>query len=205
MAFIRPHLEYATAVKFETLTCLRTYKNLNLYVSHVGSVPKNWDDAYCDILHTLNIPPLSERRKLLKMCHLIVHGFVDFPNAPLLYKPCTNYFTRYIHPLTLLQPHTHTNSFYFTFFLHAVAIWNRKFTLLFVVSSPNISMFKKSYNLSLKSGYNNIILLAYAILYIHCTSCIKFRKKYCASQNWRDLLAWEESVEGQVIVFAHTP
>ena len=34
----------------------------------------------------------------------------------LLYKPCTNYFTRYTHPLTLLQPQTHTNSFYFSFF-----------------------------------------------------------------------------------------
>jgi len=28
------------------------------------------------------------------MCHLykIVHGFIDFPNAPLAYKPCTNHF-----------------------------------------------------------------------------------------------------------------
>ena len=26
--------------------------------------------------------------------------FIDFPNAPLLYKPCTNHFTRYTHPLT---------------------------------------------------------------------------------------------------------
>ena len=54
----------------------------------------------------------------------IVHGFVDFPNAPLLYMPCTNYFTRYTHPLTLLRPQTRTNYFYFSFFPHAVAIWN---------------------------------------------------------------------------------
>ena len=53
------------------------------------------------------------------MCHLykIIHGFIDFPNAPLLYKPCNNYFTRYTHPLTLLQPQTRTNSFIFPFFL----------------------------------------------------------------------------------------
>ena len=27
---------------------------------------KRWNDAYSDMLYTLNIPPLSERRKLLK-------------------------------------------------------------------------------------------------------------------------------------------
>ena len=44
---------------------------------------KSWNDAYSDMLCTLNIPhALSERRKLLKMYHLckIVHGVVDFPN-----------------------------------------------------------------------------------------------------------------------------
>ena len=73
-----------------------------------------WADAYCDMLCTLNILSLEGGIKLLRLCHLykIVHRFVDFPNAPLLYKPCT------------------------------------------------------------KSGY--IILLAFAILCIHCTSCIKF-------------------------------
>ena len=82
------------------------------------------------------------RETLLKMCHIykIVHGFVDFHNAPLLYKPCTNYFTRYAHPLTLLQPQTRTNSYYFPF--------SHMLYQFFVVSSPNISMFKKS-NLSL--------------------------------------------------------
>ena len=66
------------------------------------------------------------RKEMTTMCHLykIVHGFVDFPNAPLLFKPCTNYYTRHAHHLTLLQPQTHTNAFYFSFFSHAVSIWN---------------------------------------------------------------------------------
>ena len=82
VAFICPHLEYATAVwdphlskdkqELETVKC---------FTCRVCT--KNWDDAYCDMLRTLNITPLSERRKLLKMCHLykIVHGFVDFPKC----------------------------------------------------------------------------------------------------------------------------
>ena len=82
---------------------------------------------------------------LSKMCHLykIVHGFVDFPNAPLLFKPCTNYYTRHAHHLTLLQPQTHSNAFYFSFFSHAVSIWNSlPYTIL---SSPSINTFKRNF------------------------------------------------------------
>ena len=75
------------------------------------------------------------------MCHLykFVRSSIDFPNAPLVYRPCTNHLTRYTHPFTLLQPPTRTNSFYFSIFSHAVAVWN---TLPFsVVSSNNISIY----------------------------------------------------------------
>ena len=98
---------------------------------------------------------------------------VNIPNAPILYKPCTNYFTGYAHPLTLLQPQTCANSFYFSFFSHAVAIWNS--LPYFIVSSPNISMFKKVL-LTITYFYNlgTLTILAFAILYIHCTRCIKF-------------------------------
>ena len=34
-------------------------------------------------------------------------------------KPSTTHFTRYTHP-----PQTHTNSYYFPFFSHAVVLWN---------------------------------------------------------------------------------
>ena len=127
MAFIRPHLEYATAVWDPHLSKdILELESVQRFACRVCT--KSWDILYCDMLSTLNIHPLSERRKLLKMSPKIVHGFIDFPNAPLLYKPCTNYFTRYTHPLTLLQPQTHTNSFYFSF-------WN---SLSYsIVSLPN--------------------------------------------------------------------
>jgi len=55
----------------------------------------------------------------LPECTPSVHSFVprwEPGNEAIVYKPCTNHFTRYTHPLTLLQPQTHTNSFYFSFF-----------------------------------------------------------------------------------------
>jgi len=98
VAFICPNLEYATAVwdpnLFKGIQKLQSVQRFGC-----RSVPKRWNDAYSDMQHTLNIPPLSEKRKLLKMCHLykIVHGLIHFPNAPLVYKPCTNHFPRHTY------------------------------------------------------------------------------------------------------------
>ena len=38
---------------------------------------KSWDDAYCDMLCILNIPPLSDGRKIGHQ-YKVVHGFVGF-------------------------------------------------------------------------------------------------------------------------------
>ena len=135
---MRPHLEYAVPVWDPHLTKdINALEAVQRFACRVCT--KSWDMSYSDMLQTMNIPRLSERRRLLKMCHLykIVHGFVDFPNAPLLFKPCTNYYTRHAHHLTLLQPQTHTNAFYFSFFSHAVSIWN---SLPYIIlTSPSIS------------------------------------------------------------------
>ena len=119
VAFIRPHLEYATAVWDPHLSKdILELESVQCFACRVCT--KSWDVPYCDMLSTLNLPPLTERRKLLKMCHLykIIHGFIDFPNAPLLNKPCTNYFTRY----TLILSHSFNlrltqTLFIFPFFL----------------------------------------------------------------------------------------
>ena len=152
VAFIHPHLEYATAVwDPHQSKDIQELESVQCFACRVCT--KSWDDSYCDMLQTLNIPPLSERRKLLKLCHLyrIVHCFVGFPNAPLLYKPCIKYFTRYAHPHTLLQPQTHTHSYYFSFFSLAVAIWNS--SLYFVVSAPIISICLRKVLLTITSLY----------------------------------------------------
>ena len=83
VAFIRPHLENATAVWDPHLSKdILELESVQRFACRVCT--KSWDILYCDMLSTLNIHPLSERRKLLKMSPKIVHGFIDFPNAPLL-------------------------------------------------------------------------------------------------------------------------
>jgi len=92
VAFSCPNLEYATSVSAPHLSKdIQKLESVQRFACRVCT--KRWNHAYSDVLHTLNIPPLSEWRKLLKMCHLykIVQGFIDFPNAPVVYKPCTNH------------------------------------------------------------------------------------------------------------------
>ena len=77
------------------------------------------------------------------------------------------------HSYNLMQ--THTNYFYFSFFSHTVAIWN---SLPYsIVSSPNISMFKKSYIIFIIWVHVHYTILVFAILCIQCTRCIKFHRR----------------------------
>ena len=87
VAFIRPHLEYATAVWDPHLSKdILELESVQRFACRVCT--KSWDVPYCDMVSTLNLPPLSERRKLLKMCHLykIIHGLL----TSLMHRYCTN-------------------------------------------------------------------------------------------------------------------
>ena len=106
----------ANLIFFDGLT---RWKEVHPQCHHVGSVP-NWNDAYCDMQRTLNIPPLSERRKLYKKCAISIKLFMGLLTY-LMHHYCTSLAlicTRYAHPLTLLQPQTRTNPFYFLPFFH---------------------------------------------------------------------------------------
>jgi len=62
VAFIRHNLEYASAVWDPHLS--KDIQKLESQHFACRVRTKRWNDAYSDMLHTLNIPPLSERRKL---------------------------------------------------------------------------------------------------------------------------------------------
>ena len=71
-------------------------------------------------------PTLWKKETTQKVSSLqtVVHEFVDFPNAPLLYKPYTKYFTNthiFLHSYNLKPAQ---NSFHFSFFSDVVAILN---------------------------------------------------------------------------------
>ena len=139
VAFIHPNLEYATAVWDPHLSKdVQKLESVQCFACRVCT--KRWNDAYSDMLHTLNIPPLSdhERRNVsfVQDCHWF-HWLPECtPSVQALHKSLPQ-----IH--TSSHSSTTPNSFCFSFFSHAVAVWN---TLPFsVVSSNNISMFKNSF------------------------------------------------------------
>ena len=86
---------------------------------------KSWDSSYEDMLTFCNLPTLCQRRRLLKLTFLCqsMHGHFIFPNAPLERRsiPCN---LRHVHPSTLLMPSFRTNAHQFSFFPHAISIWN---------------------------------------------------------------------------------
>ena len=56
VAFICPHLEYATTVWDPHLSKdTQELKSVQRFACRVCT--KSWDDVYCDMLHTMNIPP----------------------------------------------------------------------------------------------------------------------------------------------------
>jgi len=69
-AFVRPHLEYAVPVWDPHLTKdINALEAVQRFACRVCI--KSWDMSYSDMLQTMNIPRLSERRRLLKMCNLM--------------------------------------------------------------------------------------------------------------------------------------
>ena len=83
-SFIRPHLEYASAV-WDPYLC----KDIDLLdktqTFALRVCLKNWSLS-SDILHSqLNLPSLADRRRISKLCHLykIVKNLEDFRSPPL--------------------------------------------------------------------------------------------------------------------------
>jgi len=109
---------------FGILTSLKTYKNLNLFsVLHAGSVPKDGMMPIVTFCTPRTYPHFLKGEKCV-ICTRLSLVSLTSQTHPL----CTSLAqitSPDTHPLTLLQPQTHTNSFYLSFFFpHAVAVWN---------------------------------------------------------------------------------
>ena len=83
-AFIRPHLEYAPQVwdpyPAKDIELLERTQKFALRVCC-----KDWSASYCDLLECCQVPSLSDRRRIAKMCHLykIIYGIADCEMAPI--------------------------------------------------------------------------------------------------------------------------
>ena len=132
-AFICPNLEYATAVWDPHLSKdIQKLESVQRFACRVCT--KRWNDAYSDMLHTMNIPPLSERRKLLN-----VSSIQDCPwfHSLLECTPSVQALHKSLHQIhtsshTSTTPRLAQTLFISPLFSHAVVVWN---TLPFSVVS----------------------------------------------------------------------
>ena len=148
LTLIRPHLEYANQVwdPYLVKDC-KLLEDVQKFACKVCL--KSWNTTYDEMLDTLNIPKLEQRRKALKLCFM--HKLVG-TNAPVLVplvpRPCV-YTTRYTHSKQLSSLSGHTAQYLNSFFPNTITSWNKLSSD--VVSSP-FSTFKNHV-------YNNIALL----------------------------------------------
>ena len=112
------------------------------------------------ILLTENrMPSLLDRRAHMKLCTMykIVNTLIDFPNAPVEFRTIP-YSSRHLHPLTLLDHQSKTNSFSASFFPSTCKAWNN---LNYDIVS--ISTF---------SSLKNLIKIFFFNFLFWCTPCV---------------------------------
>ena len=80
--FIRPHLEYSSAVWNPYLKGeIEALEKVQKYALKVCT--KSWDASYEDFLSKASLPSLQRRRIQTSLCHLfkIINELTDFPEA----------------------------------------------------------------------------------------------------------------------------
>jgi len=85
---IRPHLEYACQLWDPyTTKGIQSLESVQKFACKVCL--KQWDMNYESMLEQLDLTPLSQRRKLLKLIteYNIVNGIVYFPNGYFVQRP----------------------------------------------------------------------------------------------------------------------
>jgi len=80
---------------------------------------------YLEMLYMLDLPELAIKRKISKLTFRfkIVNQLPFYPEAPL--TPCTlHYPTRTVHSAPYCPLHGRTYQYLYSFFLHAISLWN---------------------------------------------------------------------------------
>ena len=118
---IRPHLEYAAPV-WDPCTARSIKKLENTQKPALKICSKQWDNlGYQDLLDLAKCPTLRNCRLYFKLCTLykIVHKLIYFPVDILPLR------SNLSAPVPLLnQPFARTNSFFSSFVLSSISLWN---------------------------------------------------------------------------------
>ena len=125
LSFVRPHLEFSSAVWSPHLKGeVEAVEKVQKYALKVCM--KSWDTSYADLLSMTSLPSMQCRRLQASLCHLykIVHGLTDFPGAPTT-RQQFHYNSRSSTTEALVVPHFRTSSHQNSFFPLTICEWNK--------------------------------------------------------------------------------
>ncbi len=124
VSFVRPHLEYAVPVCDPHLVKhTESLEKVQKFALKVCT--KSWNSTYSSLLSQTDLPRLDQRRVQLKLSFLyqLINSLTFCPRAPVTFRnvPVN---VRNNNPLLLSRPICRTNSHYYSFYPHAIALWN---------------------------------------------------------------------------------
>ena len=123
-SFIRPHLEYATAVwdpfLKKDIELLEGVQKFGLKVC-----TKSWNCSYEELLEQTKLSTLQSRRLQSKLCQLykVVNGTTFYPDAPIQLRELT-YSSRFVHSHSLVPLQARSSQYQNSFFPSSIKAWN---------------------------------------------------------------------------------
>ena len=140
ISFIRPHLEYCSAVwdpyLAKDVELLEKTQKFGLKVCL-----KDWSSDYTSLLSSANIHPLSMRRSQARLSHMykIMYKLTDFPNVPIDLRSF-HYNSRSNNSMAIIPFQCRSSQFLNSFFPKTAAQWNSLSKSM--VSQNSITSFK---------------------------------------------------------------
>ena len=111
------------------------------------SLSHKWDKDYSSLLSMFNLPTLSTRRFISKLCLLykITNNLLYFPSNIFIRKPLPSYTSRHFDPLTFTISFSHLSASQNSFVPSVLSLWNS--LPYHVKSSSSLNTFKSKINI----------------------------------------------------------
>ena len=96
-----------------------------------------------ELLSASGLTSLETRRVAARMCHLykILHDMIDFPNPPVERREIV-YNSRSVNGLSSVPIRSRTSMYQYSFFPHAVTLWNKLVSKYNIEDIVTVSVFK---------------------------------------------------------------
>jgi len=129
---VRPHLEYGCHVWDPNDK--RLLENVQKFALRICA--KQWDLGYDELMISLKVPSLQNRRLYHKLCTMykIVHNLISFPLSVFVPHPNSHYAN------TFIQPFARTNSFLHSYVPSTISTWNSLPSN--ITNAPSVCTFK---------------------------------------------------------------